>query len=47
MYADASELYNYGAEKVVSVSNDQLATFNAKAVCFCITTSCRKRKMQL
>ncbi|WKD85922.1 Caffeyl-CoA reductase-Etf complex subunit CarE [Polaribacter huanghezhanensis] len=29
--ADASELYKYGAEKVVSVSNDQLATFNAKA----------------
>lgn len=26
-----SELYAYGAEKVVSVSNDQLATFNAKA----------------
>ncbi|MFN0728024.1 electron transfer flavoprotein subunit alpha/FixB family protein [Polaribacter gochangensis] len=29
--ADASELYTYGAEKVVAVSNDQLATFNAKA----------------
>ncbi len=28
---DASELYTYGAEKVVAVSNDQLATFNAKA----------------
>lgn len=29
--ADASELYNYGAEKVISVTNDQLSTFNAKA----------------
>ena len=29
--ADASELYTYGAEKVVTVSNDQIATFNAKA----------------
>ncbi len=29
--ADASELYTYGAEKVISVSNDQLKTFNAKA----------------
>ena len=29
--ADASELYTYGAEKVVSVSNDQITTFNAKA----------------
>ncbi len=28
---DASELYTYGAEKVVAVSNDQLVTFNAKA----------------
>ena len=28
--ADASELYNYGAEKVISVSNDQLSNFNAK-----------------
>lgn len=30
--ADTSDLYTYGAEKVVSVSNDQLATFNAKGV---------------
>lgn len=29
--ADASELYAYGAEKVVSVSNDSLKNFNAKA----------------
>ncbi|NVK52405.1 MAG: electron transfer flavoprotein subunit alpha/FixB family protein [Flavobacteriaceae bacterium] len=29
--ADASELYNYGAEKVVAVSNDNLSSFNAKA----------------
>jgi len=28
---DNSELYNYGAEKVISVSSDTLATFNAKA----------------
>jgi electron transfer flavoprotein alpha subunit len=29
--SDVSELYKYGAEKVISVSNDQLTTFNAKA----------------
>ncbi|ARV07464.1 electron transfer flavoprotein subunit alpha [Polaribacter sp. SA4-10] len=28
---DVSELYKYGAEKVVTVSNDSLNTFNAKA----------------
>ena len=28
--SDASELYKYGAEKVVAVSNDALLTFNAK-----------------
>ena len=28
---DATALYVYGAEKVISVSNDSLATFNAKA----------------
>mgnify|MGYP000104568243 CR=1 FL=1 len=28
--ADASELYAYGAEKVISVSNDRLSSFNAK-----------------
>ena len=28
--ADASELYTYGAEKVISVSNDGLSNFNAK-----------------
>ena len=27
---DASELYKYGAEKVITVSNDNLTTFNAK-----------------
>lgn len=27
---DASELYTYGAEKVLTVSNDSLSTFNAK-----------------
>jgi len=29
---DTSELYKYGAEKVISVSNDPLKTFNAKIV---------------
>jgi electron transfer flavoprotein alpha subunit len=29
--ADASELYTYGAEKVISVTNDSLSNFNAKA----------------
>ena len=28
---DASELQNYGAETILTVSNDQLSTFNAKA----------------
>ncbi|MDG1040731.1 MAG: electron transfer flavoprotein subunit alpha/FixB family protein [Polaribacter sp.] len=28
---DASQLYAYGAEKVITISNDQIATFNAKA----------------
>jgi electron transfer flavoprotein alpha subunit len=28
---NAEELYTYGAEKVISVSNDSLSTFNAKA----------------
>lgn len=28
---EVSELYNYGAEKVITVSNSQLNTFNAKA----------------
>jgi len=28
--ADASELYTYGAEKVISISNDDLKIFNAK-----------------
>ncbi|MFT4575263.1 MAG: electron transfer flavoprotein alpha subunit [Polaribacter sp.] len=28
--ADASELYTYGAEKVISITNDVLSTFNAK-----------------
>jgi len=27
---DATELYTYGAEKVLTVSNDSLSTFNAK-----------------
>lgn len=34
---DASELYTYGAAKVVSVSNDTLTTFNAKQYAAVIT----------
>ena len=35
--SDSSELYNYGAEKVVSVSNDSLNTFNAKQYASVVT----------
>jgi len=35
--ADASELYTYGAEKVISVSNDNLLTFNAKGYAAVLT----------
>ncbi|MBL4642781.1 MAG: electron transfer flavoprotein subunit alpha/FixB family protein [Flavobacteriaceae bacterium] len=35
--ADASELYAYGAEKVISVSNDNLSTFNAKGYAAVLT----------
>ncbi|MGJ8759117.1 electron transfer flavoprotein subunit alpha/FixB family protein [Polaribacter sp. R2A056_3_33] len=35
--SDSSELYTYGAEKVVSVSNDALQTFNAKQYAAVIT----------
>lgn len=34
---DASELYKYGAEKVVNVANDTLATFNAKGYAAVLT----------
>ena len=34
---DSSELYTYGAEKVVSVSNDLLQTFNAKQYAAVVT----------
>ena len=34
---DSSELYNYGAEKVISVSNDSLKTFNAKQYAAVVT----------
>lgn len=34
---DSSELYTYGAEKVVSVSNDFLQTFNAKQYAAVVT----------
>ena len=34
---DNAELYTYGAEKVVSVSNDSLSIFNAKAYASVIT----------
>jgi len=42
--ADASDLYKYGAEKVVSVSNDQLATFNAKGVASVLQQVAEKEK---
>ncbi|OAD45805.1 electron transfer flavoprotein subunit alpha/FixB family protein [Polaribacter atrinae] len=35
--SDSSELYTYGAEKVVSVSNDALKTFNAKQYAAVVT----------
>ena len=35
--SDSSELYNYGAEKVVSVSNEGLNTFNAKQYAAVVT----------
>ena len=35
--SDSSELYNYGAEKVVSVTNDSLNTFNAKQYASVVT----------
>ena len=35
--SDSSELYTYGAEKVVSVSNDSLNTFNAKQYAAVVT----------
>jgi len=35
--ADASELYAYGAEKVISVSNDRLSSFNAKGYAAVLT----------
>ena len=42
--ADASDLYKYGAEKVVSVSNNQLATFNAKGVASVLQQVAEKEK---
>jgi len=35
--ADASELYTYGAEKVIAVSNENLVTFNAKGFAAVLT----------
>ncbi|MEO9571377.1 MAG: electron transfer flavoprotein subunit alpha/FixB family protein [Polaribacter sp.] len=35
--SDSSELYTYGAEKVISVSNDSLKTFNAKQYAAIVT----------
>jgi len=42
--ADASDLYKYRAEKVVSVSNNQLATFNAKGVASVLQQVAEKEK---
>ena len=40
--ADASELYTYGAEKVLTVSNDRLSTFNAKEYAAVIVQAANK-----
>jgi electron transfer flavoprotein alpha subunit len=39
---DSSDLYNYGAEKVVAVSNDDLSTFNASKYASVITEVAKK-----
>lgn len=39
---DATELYKYGAEKVITVSNDGLSTFNAKQYAAVITQAANK-----
>lgn len=41
---DATELYAYGAEKVITVSNDQLQNFNAKGVAAVIQQVATKEK---
>ncbi|MDX6747571.1 electron transfer flavoprotein subunit alpha/FixB family protein [Polaribacter sp. PL03] len=40
--SDASELYTYGAERVLTVSNDSLSTFNAKEYAGVITQAATK-----
>ena len=42
--SDSSELYTYGAEKVVSVSNDSLNTFNAKQYAAVVTEVAKAEK---
>ncbi len=42
--ADASELYTYGAEKVISVSNDNLSSFNAKGFAAVLTQVAAQEK---
>ncbi len=39
---DASELYTYGAEKVLTVSNDSLSTFNAKEYAGVVVQAAKK-----
>jgi electron transfer flavoprotein alpha subunit len=42
-----SELYNYGAEKVLNVSNEQLKTFNAKTVANIIQQAAEKEQANI
>ena len=44
--SEVSELYTYGAEKVLTVSNDQLRTFNAKGYTSVIQQAAAAAKTQ-
>ena len=44
---DASELYKYGAEKVITVSNDALSTFNAKMYASVINEVANKQNSEV
>ena len=41
---DTSELYAYGAEKIITVSNDSLSTFNAKQYASIVTEVAKENK---
>jgi electron transfer flavoprotein alpha subunit len=45
--SNTSELYKYGAEKVLSVNNEQLNTFNAKIVANIIQQAAKKEQTQV